>query len=111
MVKKLEQGLAQLEKLNRQRIIWLRLSGFVVISILALFVDWHYVQENRKLEFLVISSGIILSVLWWYWTMIILKNMIEQKKAESDAIIGVIQEIREIKEMVKKFDNTIDNSK
>lgn len=111
MVKKLEQGLAQLEKLNRQRIIWLRLSGFVVIAILTLFVDWHYIQENRKLEFLVISSGIILSVLWWYWTMIILKNMIEQKKAESDAIIGVIQEVREIKEMVKKFNNTIDNSK
>ncbi len=110
MVDKLKTGIEKLETLNKQRIIWLRLSGFVVIAILAIIFDWHYVQDT-KWEFLVFSSGMILSVLWWYWTMIILRHLIEQKKAESAVIIDIVEDIREIKESVKKSTTDIDKVK
>ena len=105
MVKLLKAQLKELDKLNRQRIIWLRLSGFVSIAVIAIIVDWSYVKDT-KWGYLVFSLGLILSVVWWYWTMVVVRRLIDQRKIESVAIIEMVEDIKEMKNDVKGLDNS-----
>lgn len=106
MVNLIKSHLEELKEINRQRVIWLRLSGFVALAILAIIVDWNYVKDT-KWGWIVVSVGLVLSLLWWFWTMIVIRRLISQKTIETEALVEIITDVKEIKNIV----NTLDKSK
>jgi hypothetical protein len=103
MKQKLKSHVAELEKFNKERIFWLRLSGFVAISILLIILDWTILGQNSTFWILV-SLGLTLSVTWWYWTMKLVRKIIDHRLVEVEILSNIVGDIKEIREDIKKLD-------
>lgn len=100
MVNLLQKHLADLKEFKRQRTLWLKLSGFVSMMVVIIVVDWNIIIQHRSL-WLAVSAGLILSVIWWYWTMSIIRKMIEHRSIETQIIIELVSDIKEVKKEIK----------
>jgi hypothetical protein len=96
-----------LENLNRQRILWLRISGFIAVSILIILFDWNLIYKYN-LSILVVSIGLLVSVVWWYWTMSIIRKLIEARINEARILVMMSLDIEEMKTLLKNSHTTID---
>ena len=111
MVNLIKTQLEELKEINRQRIAWLKISGFVALAILIIIIDWTYVKHTPW-GWGVISLGLILSIVWWYWTMMVIRKLIDQKSLETASLIEIINDIKEIKKEVQEnFKRSLDNIK
>jgi len=86
-------------KLNRERILWLIISGFVCFSIVVILFELPNIQ-NLRIVWAFVITGIIMTVVWWYWTMMLIRkilqlNLIERKIIEE--ILSDIEDLRKIK--------------
>lgn len=106
MVKNLTSQLKKLEKFNKDRLTWIRLSVLVLCSIFLLIIDWT-VLRTLNLHWIFVSAGLIMSVVWWYWTMKLIRELIDQKITEVELLYDLIADIKGIKQDVK---NLKDNS-
>ena len=109
MNKKLRQHIEELHIIDSQRKGWLVLSAFVSSGILGIIFGWNSVQEHR-LVWVVVSLGLIISVIWWYWTMRLVRHLIHYKETESEILTDIVKEIRYIKKEIIKKSNE-DSSK
>ncbi len=102
MDKKLSHHLKNLKAFNNQRKAWLFLSLFVVVSVGKIVFDWSFL-ESHHLLWAVATAGLVVSVLWWYWTMSLIRQLLDQRKEESEILVDIVQSIKEIQEDVKKL--------
>ena len=110
MANLIKQNIEELKELDKQRIAWLRISGFVALVIVLIIVDWQYVKDT-KWGWLVVVGGITISAVWWYWTMIVIRKLLNQKTIETETLIEIINDVKEIKEDVKNFNKPLDKRK
>jgi len=103
METRLKKHLDKLQNFNNERKGWLALSGFVVAAVLGIIYTWKSVVDNH-LIWITISGGFTLLVIWWYWTMMIIRHVLESKTSEYEILHEIIVSIQEIKEDVKKLD-------
>jgi len=101
MKKTLEKNLSELKQFNQQRKLWLFLSLFVITSISFIIFDWNHIQQY-KLEWTMGSIGVVISAAWWYWTMRIIRHLIQHKSDEYQILAELITEIKDIKEHVRE---------
>lgn len=101
MVEHLKKYNEECEDFERQRRAWLRISGFVAIAILIIIADWSYVQDNRHL-WILFSAGTVLSAIWWYWTMIVIRRMLSHQRAITDIMIEMFSDVKEVKKTITK---------
>jgi len=101
MDKKLLKHIQHLNLFNNQRKAWLTLSVFVVSAVAFIIVDWN--QITPKMMWLLASAGCLTAVVWWYWTMRIIRQLIDHRKEESEILHDIIVVIKEIKEDIKKL--------
>jgi len=101
---KLKEHVEDLHKIDNQRKGWLALSAFVVAAITGIIFGWNWVHSNH-LIWLVVSIGLILAVIWWYWTMRLIRHLIQHKVTESEILTEVVEDIRYIKNnLIKPLD-------
>ena len=103
-----------LERLNRQRRWWLYASSIVVFGILVLMFAWDWLEEfhSKGIWWLVVSMMLVVSVNWWYWTMKVIRRIIEHQKTEFELIGVIMTDIKEVKKDIKFLDpNNVDKSK
>jgi hypothetical protein len=105
MVKTLQTHIEKIKQFDKNRIFWLRLSGFVAIAILLVIADITFFKVE-SLHWTLISIGLALSVVWWYWTMKMVKELLTHRLIEVEILSDIIKDIREIKEDIKKLDQT-----
>lgn len=98
-MKKIIYHIEQLHIIDNERKGWLVLSGFVAASILGIIFGWNMVLQNH-LIWLVVAGGLTISVVWWYWTMKLIRQMIEFKREESEVLLDIVKEIQYIKNKV-----------
>jgi hypothetical protein len=91
-----------LQKFDQERKSWLVLSAFVAVGILGIIFGWNAVQTNH-LIWVVSSLGLIIAVIWWYWTMRLIRHLIEHKIFEAVILQDIVKDIRHIKDEVKNF--------
>jgi hypothetical protein len=96
MVNLLKEHIKELEQFNLYRIFWLRLSGFVAIAIILIVLDWAVIGNNNFL-WIPVSAGLVLSVAWWYWTMMIVRQLLHHRLIELEILKEIIIDISEIK--------------
>jgi len=104
MDSKILQNLKTLNKINKQRICWLRVSGLVVAFSLLILFKWNYLMTSN-LIWAAAAFGIVITVVWWYWTMVIIRKLLAFKTSEAEILTEIISEIREIKQEVTKTFN------
>lgn len=88
-----------LDKLDRQRVLWLRVSGFIAMSVLVILYDWKLIYE-QNLEILVISIGLLVSVAWWYWTMSLIRQLLDARINETHILETLSEDIEDIKRIL-----------
>jgi hypothetical protein len=102
MDKKLSRHLKNLKLFNNQRKAWLALSAFVVLVIGKVVFD-QTILENHHYVWAMISIGLTISVTWWYWTMRLIRQLIDHRRDESEILYDIVASIRDIKEDVKNL--------
>lgn len=100
-MKRILKHIEKLHVIDNERKGWLFLSAFVAAGVLGIIFGWGSVRESH-LIWLMVTAGLILSVVWWYWTMKLVRHMLEFKREESEILIGMVKEIRYIRNKVIK---------
>ena len=98
---KIKKHIEELHIIDSQRKGWLVLSAFVASGLLGIIFGWNAVQQYH-LVWLVVSGGLIVSMIWWYWTMRLINHLIHYKVTESEILSDIVEDIRTIKNEVRK---------
>lgn len=101
MAENIKQYIKEFEKIEKQRIAWLRLSILVAIAMLAIVLDWTYISNNQHLWFL-FFLGLGLSIVWWYWTMMLVKKIIRIKQELLHLVIELTENISKTRSEITK---------
>ena len=98
----MKNHIEKLQNFDRERKSWLVLSAFVSIGAIGVIFGWNAVQTNH-LIWVVSSLGLVIAVIWWYWTMRLIRHLIEHKIVESTILQELVEDIRHIKDEVKNL--------
>lgn len=101
-----------IETANQQRKYWLFASFFVSIGVVFYIVGWHWIQQLSVpyIDWILISTGLLVSMNWWYWTMGLVRQYLRHQ-ADVMMLLGrIVNDIKIIKEDVKSL-NSVDNKK
>jgi ABC-type bacteriocin/lantibiotic exporter with double-glycine peptidase domain len=99
MTPKLKEHIKDLHQIDNQRKGWLFLSAFVSAAVLGIIFGWNWVNEYH-LVWVFVSAGLVLAVVWWYWTMRLIRHLIQYKTTESEILQDIVADIRYIKNKV-----------
>jgi membrane protein YdbS with pleckstrin-like domain len=111
MEKKLSKHQAHLKTFNKQRKGWLVLSALVVVAVCDIIFNWSFVTGNYMI-WTFTSCGFIVAVVWWYWTMRLIRQLIDHRVEEAEILHDIVLDLKEIKKEVKEtMSNIIDRSK
>jgi hypothetical protein len=97
MIDRLKQYISDCENYEKQRIAWLRLSGFVAVAVLIVIADWSQIERSGLMWYL-ISAGLLVIVVWWYWTMMIIRTLLNQKKTMTHLLVEMNDDLQKLKE-------------
>lgn len=94
----IQQRFAELDKINKQRRIWLYISSSVVMYAIAVItaIDYIFADKHSLLGWAIISASLLLSISWWYWTMGIIRTIINDLFLEYTILQEIISEVSEI---------------
>lgn len=96
----ISENLKLLQSLNRERIFWLRISAFVVFSFFLVVFNWTKILESDLL-WIIVGSGVFICILWWYWTMSIIRKLISFKTLETEIMSELITDIKAVRTDIK----------
>jgi hypothetical protein len=91
MIDEVKKHRDALDSLEKQRVLWLRLSGFVAAVILAVIIQWNSIHGSK-----------LQSVVWWYWTMSVIRQIIKFRINEAKVLAGIIGDVQDIKHTIIK---------
>ena len=97
----LNRHLEEIRNINTQRKLWLVLSSLAFIATGAVIFDAKRLEELHIL-WTITSIGIILAVVWWYWTMNIINRVLTHRRDEITVLIDLCNEVNFIKEDIRK---------
>jgi ABC-type bacteriocin/lantibiotic exporter with double-glycine peptidase domain len=98
---KIKKHIEELHIIDSQRKGWLVLSAVVAAGLLGIIFGWNAVQQYH-LVWLVVGGGLIISMIWWFWTMRLINHLIHYKVTESEILNDIVEDIRAIKDEVRK---------
>jgi uncharacterized membrane protein len=99
----LEQHAKDLEKINNQRRLWLYASSVVLTGIIFLIFTWDWLDHfhSHTLWWAIVSTMMIICVNWWYWTMRVIRILLNHQEAEYDLLSSVLNDISKAREEIK----------
>ena len=102
---------SQIEKLNSQRRAWLYASSVVFVGIILLIFGWDFVDNfhTKKAWWAIVSLMLILSINWWYWTIRVIRMLIQQRRNEIDVLSELIVNIKLVKTEVSDLSKELQN--
>lgn len=95
-----QKYLTKILKLNRQKILWYKLSLIVVGGIIFLIYDYDYIVKQH-LERYFLFAGLIVSAVWWYWTMGVFSTLFAIKNYQLKLMDEILEGIKDIKKDIK----------
>ena len=96
----LQRHIDKLKKFDAQRSDWLKFSAVVAVSLSLIVVDIFFLTE-KKFTYILVGLGLIISAAWWYWTMHIVKEVINHKQYEAEILKMLVEDVKEIKKSIK----------
>lgn len=101
-----------LVQLDQQRKRWLIASSFVYSAIIILIFTWDWLDGlgEKSVWWVVVSLMLVLSINWWYLTMRMIRRFMNHRSIEVGLILNIMEDLREIKQDVKKLKNSNDEN-
>lgn len=109
-MEKIKNHVNELKRIDSQRKKWLFLSMFVSFSVVGMIFEWEYIHTHR-LVWVLTSIGLLVSVCWWYWSMRLIRHLINFKIVESEILGDIVKGVRVVQTDVQKVVQEIDNYK
>ena len=98
-MERIKAQFTQLKQFEGQRKGWLVLSAFIAAIVAGIIFDWDSLVNNHAM-WVVASLGLLLSMVWWYWSMRLIRFVLQYKIEETIILNDIITEIRDIKKSV-----------
>jgi uncharacterized protein (DUF2062 family) len=102
MAPSLEKIKEDLLRFDAERKFWLAVSGFFAAAVIAVIYRWNDILSNH-LVWITTASMLTISVIWWYWTMRVIRTILGHRRAEIEILHDLIIDIKEIKTEVSKL--------
>lgn len=100
-----------LDRINNQRRIWLYASSLVFLGIIGLIFTWDWIDhfQSNKIWWSIISVILILCINWWYWTMRVIRILLNHQQVEYDLMQCILEDVEMAKyELRNLATNTVD---
>jgi predicted Na+-dependent transporter len=103
----IQQHTADLERINKQRRMWLYASSIVLTGIIFLIFTWDWLDDfhSKGIWWVVISLMLIISVNWWYWTMRVIRILLDYNTAAYDILTCVLDDVSEARKDIQYLVN------
>jgi hypothetical protein len=101
MAKNINQSLDTLHSLNKERVFWLKISIFIVLTLLLTIFNWEYLADTN-IVYILTSLGLTISIIWWFWTMMIIRKLITFKIAETELLKDIVDNVQYVREKLQK---------
>ena len=103
----LEQHTKDLARINDQRRTWLWASSIVVFGIIFLIFSWDWLDDfhSKPIWWFIVSTMLIISVNWWYWTMRVIRILLDYNHAAYDLLSIIISDVKEARNEIKHLVN------
>ena len=99
MEQNINNQIKKLNKLDTERKSWLIVSAFIIISTLGIIFDWNSIVLCR-LQYTFVGAGLVTSVVWWFWTMRLIRLLIDHRMAEAETLREILTDIRSIRQEI-----------
>lgn len=106
MVNNIKKLLNTFQKIEKQRTIWIRLSIITAVIMLGIVLDWSYIATNPTHLWIIFTLGLLLSVIWWIWTMRLIKVLLDTKQNLLSIMLELTKNISETRLEILKRRNT-----
>jgi len=110
---KIKDHTATLEKIYKQRRIWLYSSSLVYTCSIVVIFSWDYLvtYAPNKIWWVMIAIGVILSINWWYWTMKSIAEVVRGIYSEYEILTEITSDIEDIRTLLKENIDYTNNQK
>jgi len=100
-----------LEKLTRQRYYWLWASSIVFCSSIVLIFGWGWLDDlrSKSVWWIIISLMLIISINWWYWTMRVVRKIIDHQALEYYILKSIAEDIKKFKKELQELQDFHNN--
>ena len=87
---------------NIQRGVWMILSAVVFIGMLAFGLSWNFLVSlhSHVVWTAVVSTGLTITVVWWYWTMVMVRKLLAHQDDVIAILIEITSDVKTIREHV-----------
>jgi hypothetical protein len=102
MAPSLEKIKEDLLRFDAERKFWLTISGFFAAAVIAVIYQWNDILSSH-LVWITASVMLTISVIWWYWTMRVIRTILRHRHSEIEILHDLIVDIKEIKTEVSKL--------
>ena len=112
--KLIEANQKDLDALHNQRRLWLWASSIVFWAIICIIFAWDWIDglHSKSIWWFIVSCMLILSINWWYWTMRVIRKLVNHQAVEYDLLKSILHDLARIKKDVKDLNTrTVDKSK
>lgn len=110
---KIKDHTEELEKIYAQRRQWLFASSVVFTTIILVIFGWDYIDScnDRRIWWVLISLGLLLSVNWWYWTMKSVSTLVRSIYSEYEILNEITAEIEQVRIIINCKETSNENCK
>ena len=95
----IKQHSKEMDQINRQRRLWLYASLYVFTGIAMLMIGWEWLT-NLHSDYVwtgIVMLMLVISINWWYWTMGMVRKLLNHQRLELELISELTHDIRSIK--------------
>lgn len=101
---KIKEHTEKLEKIYKERRMWLYASSIVYTAIILIIFGWDFLikHSNQTVWWSVISIGLLISVNWWYWTMKSIGELVRSIYTEYEMLNDISEDIETFRCVLKR---------
>jgi len=93
---------------RQQRSDWVKLSYAFIAFLAFITINWSTIVERHSLALWVSISAILIPIaaIWWYWTVNLVRKLLNQKEEEFKIIESIIHDLQHIKKDLDELKKT-----
>ena len=88
-----------IKKLNHQRKLWLIFSSIIfgIVILLIFFAESINRLHSHTVWWVIGSFGLLISVNWWYWTLTLIRRVLQYQENVVIILSEITEDVRDIK--------------